>query len=105
MVGEVKVKPRQVEAWTKEDFIIWGHVCYRFQPKIDSDYCPETWSVLADRCAADLMLGIERCRQYEHEHPEEFVEYAGWGWVHAMLDAALDGYPVKFAGLDITYFA
>jgi hypothetical protein len=59
----------------------------------------------ADRRDADLMYGIEKARQWEREHPEDFAEYVGMGWVHALVSTALQGCPMGFKDLDITYFA
>lgn len=86
-----------------EDWVCWFKVLDGLRP--DLSYALRTLSRQSDRRDAALMLGIERCRQYERERPERFTEYAGYGWVHSMVDAVIDGGGVTFPGLNITYYA
>jgi hypothetical protein len=58
-----------------------------------------------DRRDAELMLGIERARRYEREHPEDFAQYSGMGFVNTLVSVALEDGPIGFQGLGITYFA
>jgi len=79
------MKPRQGSAaLTREDHLIWGRVCYRFLPKVDRDYCPETWGILADRRDADLMLHAEQSRGYWLTPAEAWT--CEWGCVSELCD-------------------
>jgi hypothetical protein len=62
-------------------------------------------SMKQDRRDAELMYCIERARQWEYEHAEDFVEHAGMGWVNCLVETALETGGVGFKGSDIIYFA
>jgi hypothetical protein len=105
-LGLVAMKPRlQVADHTDEDLTAWYFLrsrIWRYRPG---------YSIMrriprqGDRRDAELMYRIEICRQYEREHPEKFIQYQGWAWVHAMVQAALQDGRVIFTGSDITYYA
>jgi hypothetical protein len=90
---------------TPEDRAIWLRMADRYIWK------PGAYGITSyiyrdsDRRDAELMLGIERARRYEREHPEDFAQYSGMGFVNTLVSVALEDGPIGFQGLGITYFA
>jgi hypothetical protein len=99
------MKPRLERAqFTEEDTLIWLLVIYRFYQRHGSKFLARTFAT-GDRRDAELMYRIEIARNYEREHPEVFVEYAGEGLVHCLVATALRTGPVSFVDSDITWCA
>jgi hypothetical protein len=91
------VPPAGKTSLTAQDWHIWSrHIVGNLDLPIN------LWSlsIQQDRSDADLMYRIELCRKYEREHPAEFAEYAGYGWVHDALWIVLSGNRVQFADSD-----
>jgi hypothetical protein len=97
------VKPLPVAPLTIEDGRIWAWVLVRFLPGIGLGIVSQA----SDRRDAELMRLIEVARKWETDHPEEFREYLGWGFVHCLLDTTVEapGTCIGFEGSDITFCA
>lgn len=93
---------------TPEDLEIRIRVDVRFLQLVGPRPIPEWASfcwILSDRRDAELMYRIEVCREFERLHPDAFTQWAGYGWVHSMMESIVDsGGSVGFTGSDVRYF-
>ena len=98
------MKPRLKSATlTPDDVSIWMQLGTDWWQG-GAQWMPQAY-LNADRRDAELMYRIEMCRKFEREHPADFAQYAGLGWVHCLVAATLGGTRVRFRDSDITYCA
>jgi hypothetical protein len=97
--GAMKPRLENIDL-TGQDAAVLGFLGMRFGHIRVLDAHPSY--LRADRRDAELMYRIEIARDYEREHPEAFVEYAGEGLVHCLVATVLRTGPVSFVDSDIT---